>query len=53
MEKMLLTKFDDDIIQGYMIEKYKDKEVYDAVADSEKIKFTKSVKKFKLEMKLD
>jgi hypothetical protein len=52
MEKMLLTKFDDDIIQGYMIEKYKDKEVYDAVADSEKIKFTKSVKKFKLEMKL-
>jgi len=53
MEKMLLTKFDDDTIKGYMIEKYKDKEVYDAVADSEKIKFTKSVKKFKLEMKLD
>jgi hypothetical protein len=53
MEKMLLTKFNDDTIKGYMIEKYKDKDVYDTAADSEKIKFTKSVKKFKLEMKLN
>jgi hypothetical protein len=36
-----------------MIEKYKDKDVYDIAADSEKIKFTKSVIKFKLEMKLN
>jgi len=53
MEKMLLTKFNDDTIKGYMIEKYKDKDVYDTAADSEKIKFTKSVIKFKLEMKLN
>jgi hypothetical protein len=53
MEKMLLTKFNDDTIKGYMIEKYKDKDVYDTAADSEEIKYKKSVKKFKLEMKLD
>ena len=50
MEKMLLTKFNDDKIKGYMIEKYKDKGVYDTADDSEEIKFKKSVKKFKLEM---
>jgi hypothetical protein len=52
MEKMLLTKFDDVIIKDYMIEKYKDQDIYDA-GDTSEIKFKNSVKKFKLEMKLD
>jgi len=50
LEKMLLTKFDDYKIRGYMIELYKDKGVYND-ADSDKVQFTKSVIKFKKEMK--
>ena len=53
MEEILLTKADDSEIKKFMIDKYKDKDVYDTAADSEEIKFKKSVKKFKLEMKLD
>jgi len=52
IETLLLTKFDDVIIKDYMIEKYKDQDIYDA-GDTSEIKFKNSVKKFKLEMKLD
>lgn len=51
LEKMLLTKHDDYVIRGYMIDKYKDSKIYE-VGDSDKIKFTQSVKKFKIDMKL-
>ena len=51
LEKMLLTKHDDYVIRGYMIDKYKDSNVY-KVGDSDKIQFTQSVNRFKLDMKL-
>ena len=51
MEKLLLTKHDDAIIKNYMIDKYKDQKVYEA-ADTDKVKYTKTIKKFKLELKL-
>lgn len=51
LEKMLLTKHDDYVIRLYMIDKYKDSKIYE-VGDSDKIKFTQSVKKFKIDMKL-
>ena len=52
MEKMLLTKVDDVVIRNYMIKKYEGKKVYEEHEKKED-KFTKSVTKFKLEMKLD
>lgn len=51
LEKLLLTKHDDAIIKNYMIDKYKDQKVYEG-ADTDKVKYTKTIKKFKLEMKL-
>ncbi|MDP4913685.1 MAG: DUF4157 domain-containing protein [Saprospiraceae bacterium] len=51
LEKLLLTKHDDAIIKNYMIDKYKDQKVYEA-ADTDKVKYTKTIKKFKLELKL-
>jgi hypothetical protein len=51
MEKILLTKADDLAITKFMIDKYKDKDVYDD-ADDPKIQFTKSVIKFKKEMEI-
>lgn len=51
LTEMLLTKHDDYVIRGYMIDKYKDSNVY-KVGDSDKIQFTQSVNRFKLDMKL-
>ena len=51
MEKMLLTKHDDNVIKSYMLNKYENQKVYED-NDTEKVKYIKSVKKFKLEMKL-
>jgi hypothetical protein len=51
LEKLLLTKHDDAIIKNYMLDKYKDQKIYEG-ADTDKVKFTKTVKKFKLDMKL-
>lgn len=51
LTEMLLTKHDDYVIRGYMIDKYKDKNIYND-DDSDKIKFTRSVNRFKLDMKL-
>ncbi|MFN6064557.1 MAG: hypothetical protein ACK49K_14875, partial [Bacteroidota bacterium] len=51
LTEMLLTKHDDYVIRGYMIDKYKDSNVY-KVCDSDKIQFTQSVNRFNLDMKL-
>ncbi len=51
LTEMLLTKHDDYVIRGYMIDKYKDTNIYND-EDSDKIKFTRSVNRFKLDMKL-
>jgi predicted transcriptional regulator len=51
MEKILLTKADDSAITKFMIDKYKDKDVYNNT-DDPKIQFTKSVIKFKKEMEI-
>jgi len=51
MEKMLLTKHDDNVIKSYMLTKYENQKVYED-NDTETVKYKKSVKKFKLEMKL-
>ena len=49
--KVLKTKYDDTVIKSYMLDKYKDQNVYENT-ESEKVKFEKSVNKFKKEMEL-
>jgi hypothetical protein len=51
MEKILKSKAGNSAITEFMIDKYKDKKVYE-VNDTLEKKFEKSVEKFKLEMKL-
>jgi hypothetical protein len=52
MEKILLTKYDNQGIMEFMLDKYENKGVY-GDTDKPEDKFTKSVKQFKLDMKLD
>ena len=51
IEDLLLTKQNDAVIKSYMLDKYKDKDVY-GVNDEEEKKFTNSVKRFKKEMEI-
>jgi hypothetical protein len=50
IEELLLTKQNDAVIKSYMLDKYINQEVYEG-GDTEKVKFTKSVKKYILQMK--